>query len=188
MTGFATIAPEDASGSTKVVFDEATRQFGGVINLFRMAGNAPNLLSGILAMNNALGDGLSLTGRQVELVAMLVSALNHCDYCVNVHMQVGKGQGVSEVDMLAAMAGEAASATEQALLDYTDELVRRRGLVSADTLAAARAAGFDNQALLEVIGVVGIYTTLQYVRHVTGPEQDFPTVKEYQADIHGASI
>lgn len=180
------IDPATATGSTKTAFDEATAQFGGVINLFRVAGNAPNLLSGILAMNKALGTEISISGKQVELVAMLVSALNRCDYCVNVHMQVGKGQGISEADMLDAMAGLASDPADQTLLDYTNEVVRNRGMISDATMARVRSAGFSDRALLEVIGVIGVYTTLQYVRHVGHPEQDFPIVSAFDVSKHGA--
>ena len=38
------IDPKNATGETKDAFDEAVVQFGGVINLFRMAGHAPNVL------------------------------------------------------------------------------------------------------------------------------------------------
>jgi uncharacterized peroxidase-related enzyme len=180
------IDPTTAIGATKSAFDEAKAQFGGVINLFRVAGNAPNLLAGILAMNKALGSDITISGKQVEQVAMLVSALNRCDYCVNVHMQVGKGQGLSEAEMLDAMAGRASDPADQALLDYTNEVVRNRGLVSAATMARVREAGFSDRALLEVIGVVGVYTTLQYVRHVGHPQQDFPIVSAFDSVKHGA--
>jgi len=186
MAKFKPIDPETASGATKEAFDEATAQFGGVINLFKVAGNAPNVLKGILAFNKNVGDGAELTGKQIELVAMLVSALNRCDYCVNVHMQVGKGQGVSEDDMLAAMAGKASSSVDQALLDYVNEVVRNRGLVSEVTFNAAKEAGFSDKALLEAVGVIGVYTTLQYIRHVTDVDHDFPTVSEFNPDKHGA--
>ncbi len=180
------IDPATATGAAKAAFDEAASQFGGVINLFKVAGNAPNLLSGILAMNKALATDISISGKQVEQVAMLVSALNRCDYCVNVHMQVSKGQGLSEAEMLDAMAGLASDPVDQALLDYANEVVRNRGLVSDATMARVRKAGFSDRALLEVIGVIGVYTTLQYVRHVGHPEQDFPAVRAFDAAKQGA--
>ncbi len=186
MQAMLQIDPATATGPTKAAFDEATAQFGGVINLFRVAGNAPNVLGGILAMNKALGSDITISGKQIEQVAMLVSALNRCDYCVNVHMQVGKGQGLRETDMLDAMAGRANDPADQALLDYTNEVVRNRGLVSDATMARVRSAGFSDRALLEVIGVVGVYTTLQYIRHVGHPEQDFPVVAAFDARKHGA--
>lgn len=180
------VDPNGAEGATKAAYDEATAQFGGVINLFKVAGNAPNVLSGILALNKALNDNIDLTARQVELVAMLVSALNRCDYCVNVHMQVGKGHGLSREEMLAAMGGRAEDPVDQVLLNFTNEAVRNRGLVSDRAFDAAKAAGFSDKALLEVIGVIGLYTTLQYIRHVADPDQDFPVVAEFDSIKHGA--
>lgn len=177
---------KDADDQTKDAYEEAKRQFGGVINLFKVAGNAPNVLSGVLAFNRSMNEGIELTTRQTEIVAMLVSALNRCDYCVNVHMQVGKGAGVSQDDMLAAMAGQAADSAEQALLNFANEVVRNRGLVTEGTFEAAKNAGFSNKALLEVIGVIGLYTTLQYIRHVADPEHDFPVVESFDPARHGA--
>ncbi|WP_246149815.1 carboxymuconolactone decarboxylase family protein [Tritonibacter litoralis] len=182
------IEPKDTDVQTEAAYEEAKRQFGGVINLFKVAGNAPNVLSGVLALNKSMNEGIELTARQTELVAMLVSALNRCDYCVNVHMQVGTGAGVSKEDMLAAMAGQAADVTEQALLDFTNEVVRHRGIVSDDTFKSAKQAGFTDKALLEVVGVIGFYTTLQYIRHVGDPEHDFPMVESFDAHVHGANI
>lgn len=186
MPNMRQIDPKTASGATKEAFDEAVRQFGGVINLFRVAGNAPNVLKGFLALNQHVNDGVELSGKQIEQVAMLVSALNSCDYCVNVHMKVGIGQGASETEMLDAMAGRAADAATQALLDFTSEVVRHRGKVQPATLAKARAAGFSDKALLETVGVIGLYTLIQYVRHVADPEHDFPVVSAFDPLQHAA--
>ena len=186
MTNMPQIDPNLATGATKEAFDEARRQFGGVINLFKVTGNAPNVLKGFLALNANVNDGIELTGKEVEQVAMLVSALNRCDYCVNVHMKVGQMQGASEPEMLAAMEGRAADERTQALLDYTDEVVRKRGLVSRTTLDRARSAGFSDKALLETIGIIGTYTLIQYVRHVADPDHDFPQVTQFDAERMGA--
>ncbi len=180
------VDPNTATGPTKTAFDEAKTQFGGVINLFKVAGNAPNVLAGILALNKSLNTGAELSHRQIELVAMLVSALNRCDYCVNVHMQVGKNAGVEEHALIAALEAKSEDPSEQALLTYTDEVVRNRGLVSEATFNAAKSAGFSDKALLEVIGVVGLYTTLQYIRHAADPAHDFPMVKSFNPELHGA--
>lgn len=186
MPNMLQIEPSQATGATKEAFDEAKRQFGGVINLFKVTGNAPNVLKGFLALNASVNDGIELTGKEIEQVAMLVSALNRCDYCVNVHMKVGQMQGGSETEMLAAMEGRAEDARSQALLDYANEVVRNRGQVTAPTLDAVRQAGFSDKALLETIGIIGIYTLIQYVRHVADPDHDFPQVTQYDAQQMGA--
>ncbi len=183
---FQAINPEDASGEALAALNEAKSQFGSAINLFKVAANGPNLLKGILAYNKQLSETLELTGAEVELVAMLTSALNHCDYCVNVHMQVGKMYKLSEEELVDALEGRAKDPRNQALLNYTNELVRHRGRVSEATIGNVLEQGFSQKALLEVIGVVGVYTSLNYVRHIANPEHDFPEVTQFKASVHGA--
>jgi len=186
MSKFEQVDPKTASSEAKEAFNEATAQFGGVINLFKVIGSAPNVLKGILALNKEVGSSTELDGKLTEQVAMLTSALNRCDYCVNVHMKVGEGAGLSREDLLLAMQAKAKDAKTQALLNFTNEVVRNRGLVSDETLKSVQSAGFSEKALLETIAVIGIYTTLQYIRHVADPDHDFPTVSEFNTDEHGA--
>lgn len=183
---FNAIEVNQANSAQNAAFAEAKAQFGGVINLFKVSAHAPNVLSGILAFNKAVLDTCELSHAQVELVAMLTSALNRCDYCVNVHMQVGKLHGLTKEQMLDAMLAKANTPKEQALLAYTNEVIRNRGQVSDEVLSAASQVGFSEKALLEVIGIIGVYTSLQYIRHVANPEHDFPMVKEFDAQVHGA--
>ena len=74
MPNMLQIEPSQATGTTKEAFDEAKRQFGGVINLFKVTGNAPNVLKGFLALNAGVNDGIELTGKEIEQVAMPVAA------------------------------------------------------------------------------------------------------------------
>ena len=185
MSKFEHVDPKTASTETKEAFNEATAQFGGVINLFKVIGSAPNVLKGILALNKEVSTSVELDGKLTEQVAMLTSALNRCDYCVNVHMKVGKNAGLSREDLVLAMGAKAKDPKTQALLNFTNEVVRNRGFVSDETLRAVQNAGFSNKALLETIGIIGIYTTLQYIRHVAEPDHDFPAVSEFNASQHG---
>ena len=186
MSNFVQVDPKTAPSEANEAFNEATTQFGAVINLFKVIGSAPNVLKGILALNKEIGSSTELDGKLTEQVAMLTSALNRCDYCVNVHMKVGEGTGLTRDDLILAMKATAKDAKAQALLNFTNEVVRNRGLVSDKTLKSVRNAGFSDKALLETIGVIGVYTTLQYIRHVADPDHDFPAVSEFNADQHGA--
>lgn len=186
MARFPYVDPALATGEAQTAFAEVNAQFGGIINLFKVAANAPQVLLGILALNKAVSTSKELDGQLIEQVAMLTSALNRCDYCVNVHMKVGMMQGLSRQTLIAAMQGQSDDPRTQALLNFTNEVVRNRGLVGDATLNAVRAQGFSDQALLETIGVIGVYTTLQYIRHVGDPEHDFPRVTEYDPAILGA--
>ena len=187
MSKFAQIEPMDASPELKQAYGEARTQFGAVINLFKSVGSAPNVLKGILALNKEINATTELDTALIEQVAMLTSALNKCDYCVNVHMAVGRGAGLSKEALIQAMEAKAETPEAQALLNFTNEVIRNRGFASDYTVNKAKAAGFSEKALLETIGIIGLYTTLQYIRHVADPEQDFPTVSEFDAIKHGAN-
>ncbi|UUX50915.1 carboxymuconolactone decarboxylase family protein [Nisaea acidiphila] len=187
MTGMTPIDPANAGPDALAAMNEAKAQFGAVINLFKVAANAPNVLMGLMQMKKAMHVGNELDAKLTEQVAMLVSALNRCDYCVNVHMHVGKMNGLSEQEMLGAMAGKGADAKAQALMDYANEVVRNRGLVSDGTMRKVRSAGFSDKALLETVGVIGFYTTLQYIRHVADPAHDFPVVRDFDPERHGTN-
>lgn len=171
---------------TEAAFTEAKAQFGAVINLFKTLEKAPNVLSGILALNKQINSSTELSNKLIEQVAMLTSALNRCDYCVNVHMQVGQTTGLSKEDLLLAMNAEATDPKAQALLNFTNEVIRKRGMISDISLKLVKEAGFSEKELLETIGVIGMYTTLQYIRHLTNPDHDFPIVTEFDAEQHGA--
>ncbi|MBB6522521.1 carboxymuconolactone decarboxylase family protein [Pseudoteredinibacter isoporae] len=187
MISFKHVDPSTANEETQDAFAEAQAQFGSVINLFKVLGNAPGILKGILALNREVASSTELDARLIEQVAMLTSALNKCDYCVNAHMKVGQSVGLSKQELLLALEGKTSDSKAQSLLNFTNEVVRNRGLVSDKILYEARAAGFSDKALLETIGVIGVYTTLQYVRHVANPAHDFPMVEEFNADKHGAN-
>lgn len=188
MPKFEQIDPKYALGDTKEAFDEALSQFGGVINLFKVMGCAPNILKGILAFNKEINRSTELDSKLIEQVAMLTSALNRCDYCVSVHIKVGEGAGLSRTDMLLAMEGKANDNRAQVLLSFANEVIRNRGPVDSETFQLARDSGFSDKALLETISVIGFYTTLQYIRHIADPEHDFPPVTEFSVEKHGAEI
>jgi alkylhydroperoxidase family enzyme len=47
---------------------------------------------------------------------------------------------------------------------------------------ALRDHGLSDKAIIEIVGVIGLYTFLNYVKHLTQPELDFPVVEEFRAE------
>jgi alkylhydroperoxidase family enzyme len=64
-------------------------------------------------------------------------------------------------------------------LNFTKSVVENRGRVNADTLQALRDRGLSDKAILEILGVIGLYTFLNYAKHLTQPVLDFPIVEEF---------
>jgi uncharacterized peroxidase-related enzyme len=175
---FQPIAPSTADIEAKMALDLVQSAFGGTPNLMKMLAIAPNVLTGVMAMNHGLAEselGLPL----VEQVALLTSGINHCEYCVAVHVAVGQQAGLSRNELIANLQGKSSDPKSQAVLDFTNAVVRDRGQVNPALVQALRDHGLSNKAILEIVGVIGLYTMLNYVKHLTQPILDFPVVPEF---------
>ena len=65
--------------------------------------------------------------------------------------------------------------------------VNNRGKVDESNIKALRDYGLTDKEMLEIVGVIGLYTFLNYVKHLTQPALDFPIVEEFQSDAgHGS--
>ena len=179
MSSYELVDPSSASEEQQAVLAQVQAGFGGLPNLFRMVANAPNVLRGILAFNQEVSSG-ELTKAEIEQVALLASAMNGCEYCVAVHVKVGEMVGVSREELLKNMVGEATDSKISAVLNFVAAVIDQRGQIDQGIVDAVRQAGYSQKAILEILGVVGVYTFLNYAKHLTQPPLDFPKVVEFK--------
>jgi uncharacterized peroxidase-related enzyme len=178
MSTFNPIDPMTADADTKAALDLVQTAFGGIPNLMKMLAIAPNVLRGIMAFNQEVTSG-ELETSLVEQVALLASGINQCEYCVAVHVQVGQQAGLSRDELICNLQGEASDPKSQAVLNFTKAVVNHRGKVDGSTVKALREHGFSDKAIVEIVGVIGLYTFLNYIKHLTQPALDFPIVEEF---------
>lgn len=76
-----TVAPADAKGSLKRLYEEAIRRAGKVFNVVRIQSLQPRVLGQSTALYTAIMRGESGISRaERELLAVVVSAVNGCHY------------------------------------------------------------------------------------------------------------
>jgi uncharacterized peroxidase-related enzyme len=181
MSTFNPVDPKTADADAKAALDLVQTAFGGIPNLMKMVAIAPNVLKGIMAFNQEVTSG-ELATSLVEQVALLASGINQCEYCVAVHVHVGQRAGLSRNELICNLQCEASDPKSQAVLNFTKAVVSNRGKVDASTVTALREHGFNDKAIVEIVGVIGLYTFLNYVKHLTQPELDFPVVEEFRPE------
>jgi uncharacterized peroxidase-related enzyme len=186
MSTFNPIDPKTADTKTKAALDLVQTAFGGIPNLMKMLAIAPNVLSGIMAFNHEVTSG-ELETSLVEQVALLTSGINQCEYCVAVHVHVGQQAGLSRDELIDNLQGEASNPKAQAVLNFTRAVVNNRGKVDEPTVKALRDHGLSDKAIIEIVGVIGLYTFLNYVKHLTEPALDFPKVEEFYPKALGSN-
>ncbi len=175
MTRIPLIDPATASGPRKTLLDQIQAAFGATPNMFRAVAHSPAALASMWGAFGALGRG-TLGARLGEQIAVAVADRNACTYCLSAHTALGRKAGASAEEMRAAQAGESADPRTAAALAFALRLVDARGQVDAADLQALRAAGFDDEAVVEIVAHVALNLFTNYVNVAFAVPVDFPAV------------
>ncbi|MNT41266.1 Carboxymuconolactone decarboxylase family protein [compost metagenome] len=143
--------------------------------MFRAVANSPAALKSMWAAFGALGGGV-LTAQLGEKIAVAVADSNRCEYCLAAHTALGRKAGASAAEMAAAQAGRADDPQTAAALDFALKLVRQHGQVGDGDVAALRAAGFDDEQIVEILAHVALNLFTNYVNVAFDVPVDFPRV------------
>lgn len=77
------------------------KAFGFVPEVFQAMGRNGDFLEAILKLSEAAGKGLD--SKTKELIAIAVSAVNGCGYCVDAHRALALKEGITEEEITAAI-------------------------------------------------------------------------------------
>jgi len=174
------IDPATATGRTQELLDGVQRRLGATPNLLRTMANQPAVLDAYLRVGEALGTG-RFDAKTREAIALAVAGANGCDYCASAHAAISKGLKVDRSDIDSHLAGRSRNPKLQALLTFARAVVAKRGAVTDADLAAVRAVGHDNGAIVETVANVAVNILTNYLNHVAETEIDFPVVRPDRA-------
>ena len=77
------------------------KKFGFIPEVFQAMGRNGDFLQNALQLGESAGKGLDPKTR--ELIAIAVSAVNGCEYCVSAHRAAAKASGVTDEEITAAV-------------------------------------------------------------------------------------
>lgn len=167
---------ESSPAASQPLLQAVAKQLGSVPNLFRVVGNSPAALEGLLGLSGALGKG-TLDARTRQRLAIAVAGYNACDYCLSAHSYLGKHVAkLDDAELAANREGGSSDAKADAALRFAARIVASRGQISDADLTAVRAAGYDDAQVIEIVLHVALNTLTNYVNLVAGTEIDFPLV------------
>ncbi|KAB7530750.1 carboxymuconolactone decarboxylase family protein [Flagellimonas olearia] len=177
MTRLQALEPKETTGRSKELFDGIQSKLGMVPNMMRTMGNSPAVLEGYLNLSDALGKG-SLGGKLGELIALAVAESNTCNYCLSAHSFIGeKLVGIDTTTLEMAREGKNKDPKIAAALFFAQTLVEKRGRVSADDVAAVKAAGHSDGAVGEIVAHVALNVLTNYFNNTANTDIDFPVVE-----------
>ena len=175
MANINLVDPAAAPAAVKPTLDQIKGAFGVVPNMFKAVANSPAALSSLWGSFGALGGG-TLGARLGEEIAVAIANANACEYCLAAHTALGRKAGATSDEMAAAQAGASADPRTQAALTFALNVVRDRAAVSAEDVAALKAAGFDDEGVVEIIAHVALNLFTNYVNVALDVPVDFPSI------------
>lgn len=163
---------ETAPEGSRPGIDAARKAFGFVPNLIGALAEAPAAVNGYLAVADAFGSS-SLSPVEQQVVLLSTSVTNECHYCVAAHSvvagMVGAGPGL--VDALRS-GTPLPDAKLEALRQFTNAVVTKRGWLDEADISAFKAAGYTQPQILEVIVGVAQKIISNYTNHVAATPLD----------------
>lgn len=176
MSRISLIDSSNTTADRQALLTQIHGAFGATPNMFKAVANSPAALKSMWGAFGALGGGV-IAPKLGEQIAVAVADRNACEYCLAAHTALGRKAGASAEEMSAAQAGTAADPKTAAALRFALQLVEARGQVSEADVQAIRAAGFNDEEIVEILAHVALNLFTNYVNVAFAVPVDFPGVK-----------
>ena len=162
----------EVNPGNQAIFDQLKSGLGMVPNLYATFAHSDTALTTYMALQNAKS---SISGKAREVVNLVVSQVNECQYCLAAHTMLGKMNGFTDEQVLEIRHGQASFDTKfDALARLTKGIVQSRGHVDQALVEAFFAAGWTKENLVDAIVVIGDKTVSNYLHSTTRIPVDFP--------------
>jgi len=166
MSEFPIHTIESAPEASQALIAGAQKNFGFVPNLLGVMASAPAALKSYVALGGTLSE-TSFTPVEQQVIALTVSRLNECAYCMGAHSGIAKMAGMSDDNLEALRSGAVLPDSRlQSLAAFTATVVTKRGWATEADQEEFVAAGFSQQQILEVLVGVAMKTLSNYTNHL----------------------
>jgi uncharacterized peroxidase-related enzyme len=153
MTTFNVPTRDEVSENNQVIFDNLQNKLGFIPNLYATFAHSETALGDYLTFQNRKS---SLKAKEREVINLVVSQVNECQYCLAAHTAIGKMNGFSDDQILEIRSGVASFDSKiDALARFVKNITENRSKPDAEVVEALFAAGYTNEHVVDIIIVIG---------------------------------
>lgn len=164
---------EQVSPESQLLFDVLQKRMGKVPNLYAAMGYSPFVLQSFMNLDDTLSKGV-FNPKEREAIALIVSEINSCQYCLAGHTMAAIKRGFTKEETLEIRKGNVEDARLNAIIQLAKEVTENKGNPSEDALTNFYNAGFDEAAVMELVGFVIVRIFTNYIFAITNVPVDFP--------------
>jgi AhpD family alkylhydroperoxidase len=165
-------AYEQVSPANQALFDNLKKGLGMVPNLYATLAHSETALGTYLTLQNAKS---SLSPKAREVINLVVSQVNSCEYCLAAHTVIGGMVGFTPEQIVEIRRGRASfDARLDALARLVRSIASERGHADPALVQAFFDAGWTEGNLVDAIVVIGDKTVTNYLHGTTKVPVDFP--------------
>jgi len=172
MKSVAVPTQDQVSPANQVLFDNLKKAIGTVPNLYAVYAHSENALGTYLALSSGK---TSLKPKEKEVINLVVSQVNGCEYCLAAHTAISKMQGFTDEQILEIRrAAITFDSKLDALAKLAKSITENKGHADEQLITNFYAAGYNEGSLIDVVIVVGDKTITNYIYALTAVPIDFP--------------
>jgi uncharacterized peroxidase-related enzyme len=166
---------DQVSVNSQKLFNTLKTRLGKVPNLYAVMGYSEHALKAFLCFEETLNEGV-FSPKEREAIALVVSEVNGCKYCLAAHTMLATRRGLTKEDTLDARRGRMTDPRLNAIVRLAKSITKNNGDADENILNDFYSAGFDIGAVMELIGLVTVRIYTNYVFAISHVPVDFPSV------------
>lgn len=168
---------EDGNNKVNEVYEDIKKNFGMVPNLFKAYAIRPEILEATWNRVKAVMVVGKLPRQLKEMIAVVVSKVNGCQYCINAHSGALKMIGVSQQQVRQLVDNfETTDLPEDAkmVLRLVVKSTKAPGMITDLDIEELRKLGYSDAKIVEIFSVVDLFTSLNRFLDTLNVPIDFP--------------
>ncbi len=178
------IGEDKAEGKLKEIYTDLTKNRGKVSNIMKVHSLDPETMKNHLDMYmSIMFNNSSLEREERELIAVVVSALNNCSYCIHHHAEALNHYWKDDAKINALVTDHKSidfPIRTLAILNYAEKLTLTPGMVNEYDVQNLRIHDIKDEDILNINLVVSYFNFVNRIANGLGVEFSEEEVKGYK--------
>lgn len=172
LNGFTIHDTATAPAASVPLLHDVQKSWGFVPNLHRVLAESPAALEAYGTLWS-IAEKTGFTAQERNIAYLAIIYENECTYCMAGHTNLSRMAKVAP-DVIAAVRENRpiADAKFEALRQFAAKVTRQRGVVGEADVAAFKAAGYDNRAVLDLLVLAATKLISNYTNHLAETPND----------------